>query len=88
MTPDLEKEGQVVSTISKSYPELPKDNPKRPNKQQKGPRKNKGKGKGKYNWHRTYPQGYRIPKLETSAMEIVLNMVRTLMDLTPRSKKG
>ncbi|MBW0506897.1 hypothetical protein O181_046612 [Austropuccinia psidii MF-1] len=88
MIPDLEKEGPVASTISKSYPELPKDNPKGPNKQQKGLRENKGKGKGKSNWHRAYPQGYRIPKLETSAMEIVLNAVRTLMDLTPRSKKG
>ncbi|MBW0475525.1 hypothetical protein O181_015240 [Austropuccinia psidii MF-1] len=63
MTPELEKEGPVVSTSSKPAPEKSKENPKGPQKKQRGPKNNQGKGKSKANWQRTYPQGYRIPKL-------------------------
>ncbi|MBW0525790.1 hypothetical protein O181_065505 [Austropuccinia psidii MF-1] len=64
MTPALEKEGPVASTSSKPAPEVSKDKLKEPQKKQRGPKNHQGKA----NWHRPYPQGYRIPKLEPSAM--------------------
>ncbi|MBW0554976.1 hypothetical protein O181_094691 [Austropuccinia psidii MF-1] len=64
MTPALETEGPVASRSSKPAPEVSKDKHKGPQKKQKGPKNHQGKGKGKENWHRLYPQGYRILKLE------------------------
>ncbi|MBW0585897.1 hypothetical protein O181_125612 [Austropuccinia psidii MF-1] len=61
MTPALETEVPVASTSSKPAPEVSKDKPKRPQKKHRGPKNHQGKGKGKANWHRPYPQGYRIP---------------------------
>ncbi|MBW0534441.1 hypothetical protein O181_074156 [Austropuccinia psidii MF-1] len=87
MTPALETEGQVVSTSSKPAPEVSKDKPKRPQKKQRGIKNHQGKGKGTANWHRPYPQGYRIPKLELSAMDSVFNMARTLMEFTAKEKE-
>ncbi|MBW0579825.1 hypothetical protein O181_119540 [Austropuccinia psidii MF-1] len=46
-----------------------------------------GKGKGKENWHRPYPKGYRIPKLELSAVDSVFNMARTLMEFTAKEQE-
>ncbi|MBW0590860.1 hypothetical protein O181_130575 [Austropuccinia psidii MF-1] len=63
-TPALEAEAPVASTSSKPAPEVSKDKPKGPQKKQRGPKNHQGKGKGKANWHRPYPQGYKIPKLE------------------------
>ncbi|MBW0576381.1 hypothetical protein O181_116096 [Austropuccinia psidii MF-1] len=80
ITPAFEKEVPVPSTSSKTSSEVSKDNPKRPQKKQKVPRNHQGKGKGKANWHRPYPQGYRIPKLEPSAVDSVFNMARTLIE--------
>ncbi|MBW0486234.1 hypothetical protein O181_025949 [Austropuccinia psidii MF-1] len=80
MTPSLEKEGPVVLTSSKPAPEMSKGLQKK----QRGPMKNQGKGKVKANWHRPYPQGYRIPKLEPLAMETVFNMTRPLMEFTAK----
>ncbi|MBW0464146.1 hypothetical protein O181_003861 [Austropuccinia psidii MF-1] len=57
MTQSLETEGPVASTSSKQAPEVSKDKPKGPEKKQKGPKSHQGKGKGKANWHRPYPQG-------------------------------
>ncbi|MBW0572024.1 hypothetical protein O181_111739 [Austropuccinia psidii MF-1] len=45
-------------------PEVSKDKPKGSQKKQRGPKNHQGKGKGKANWHRPFPQGYRIPRLE------------------------
>ncbi|MBW0494321.1 hypothetical protein O181_034036 [Austropuccinia psidii MF-1] len=56
MIPALEKERQGVSTSSRT--------PQGPQRKQKGPRTNKGKGKHKANQNRPYPQEYRIPKSE------------------------
>ncbi|MBW0568411.1 hypothetical protein O181_108126 [Austropuccinia psidii MF-1] len=56
----------------------------RTSEEQKGPKSHQGKGKGKANWHRPYQQGYRITKLEPSAMDIVSNMARTLMEFTAK----
>ncbi|MBW0495056.1 hypothetical protein O181_034771 [Austropuccinia psidii MF-1] len=78
MTPALEKEGPVVSTSSKTAPEISKDKPKGPQKNHKGPNNHQRKA----NWDRPYPKGYRIPKLEPSAMENVFNMARALMEIT------
>ncbi|MBW0550049.1 hypothetical protein O181_089764 [Austropuccinia psidii MF-1] len=87
MIPSLDKEGPVVSISSKPAPEASKDKPKGPQKKQRGPKNHQGKGKGKANWHRPYPQGDRIPKLEPSAVDGVLNMSRTLMEFTAKEKE-
>ncbi|MBW0520686.1 hypothetical protein O181_060401 [Austropuccinia psidii MF-1] len=87
MTPALETEGPVVSTSSKPAPEVSKDKPKGPQKKQKGPKNHQGKGKGKANWHRPNPQGYRFPKLESSAVDSVFNMARTVMEFTAKEKE-
>ncbi|MBW0564808.1 hypothetical protein O181_104523 [Austropuccinia psidii MF-1] len=63
MTPALGKKGPVASTSFKPALEVSKDMPKGPQKKQRGPKNHQSKGKGKGNWHRPYPQGYRIPKL-------------------------
>ncbi|MBW0535733.1 hypothetical protein O181_075448 [Austropuccinia psidii MF-1] len=87
MTPALETEGPVASTSSKPTPDVSKDKPKRPQKKQKGFKNRQGKGKIKANWHRHYPQGYRIPKLNPSAVDSVFNMARTLMTFTDKEQE-
>ncbi|MBW0556414.1 hypothetical protein O181_096129 [Austropuccinia psidii MF-1] len=84
MTPAFEKEGQVESTTSKPAPEVSKDKPKGPQRKKKGPKIHQGKGKGKENWHRPYPQEYRIPEVETSEVDCVFNKARTLMEFTTK----
>ncbi|MBW0563079.1 hypothetical protein O181_102794 [Austropuccinia psidii MF-1] len=86
ITPALE-EGPVASTSSKPAPETSKEKPEGPQKKNKGPKNHQGKRKGKENWHRPYPQGYRIPKLETSATDSVFNMARTLVEFTAKEKE-
>ncbi|MBW0545472.1 hypothetical protein O181_085187 [Austropuccinia psidii MF-1] len=86
MTPALETEVPVASTSSKPAPEVSKDKPKGPQTKQRGPKKHQSKGKGKANWHRPYPQGYRIPKLEPSAVDSVFKMERTLMEFTAKEQ--
>ncbi|MBW0587149.1 hypothetical protein O181_126864 [Austropuccinia psidii MF-1] len=87
MTPALETEAPVASTSFKPAPEKSKDKPKGPQKKQRGPKNHQGKGKGKANWHRPYPQGYWIPKLEPSAVDSVFNMARTLMEFTAKEQE-
>ncbi|MBW0568315.1 hypothetical protein O181_108030 [Austropuccinia psidii MF-1] len=86
MTPALE-EVPLASTSSKPAPEASKGKPKEPQKKKKGPKNHQHKGKGKANWHRNYPQGYRIPKLEPSSMNSVFNMARTLMEFTAKEQE-
>ncbi|MBW0567931.1 hypothetical protein O181_107646 [Austropuccinia psidii MF-1] len=86
MTPALE-EDPVASTSSKPAPEASKEKPKGRQKKKKSPKKHQGKGKGKENGHRPYPQGYRIPKLEPSAMDRIFNMARTLMEFTAKEQE-
>ncbi|MBW0582978.1 hypothetical protein O181_122693 [Austropuccinia psidii MF-1] len=86
MTPAL-GEGPVASTSSRPAPEASKEKPKGPQKKKKGPKNHKEKGKGKANWHRPDPQGYRIPKLEPSAMESVFNMARNVMEFTAKEQE-
>ncbi|MBW0564750.1 hypothetical protein O181_104465 [Austropuccinia psidii MF-1] len=83
MTPALETGGPVASTSSRSVQKKPKE----PQKKQQGPKNHQGKGKGKANSHRPYPQGYRIPKLEPSAVDSVFNMARTLMEFTAKEQE-
>ncbi|MBW0567341.1 hypothetical protein O181_107056 [Austropuccinia psidii MF-1] len=80
MTPALEKEGPVVSKESKAAIEHPKG----PQKEQRGSRNNQGND----NWHRPYPQGYRIPKLEPSAMDSVFNMARALIEFASKEQES
>ncbi|MBW0581514.1 hypothetical protein O181_121229 [Austropuccinia psidii MF-1] len=87
ITPALKKEGPVASTSSKPAPEVSKYKPKGPQTKQRGPKNHQGKGKGKANWHRPYPQGYMIPKLEPLAVDSVLNMARTLMEFTAKEQE-
>ncbi|MBW0548674.1 hypothetical protein O181_088389 [Austropuccinia psidii MF-1] len=87
MTPSWEKEGPVASTSSKPPPEVSKDKPKGPQNKQKNPKSHQAKVKGKANWHRPYPQGYRIPKLEPSAMGSIFNIARTLMKFTSKEQE-
>ncbi|MBW0592604.1 hypothetical protein O181_132319 [Austropuccinia psidii MF-1] len=81
MTPALETEAPVASTSSKPAPEVSKEKPKRPQKKKTGPKNHQA------NWHRPYPQGYRIPKLEPSAMDSVFNMAKTLMEFTAKEQE-
>ncbi|MBW0560772.1 hypothetical protein O181_100487 [Austropuccinia psidii MF-1] len=87
MNQALEKEGPLASTSSKPAPEISKDKPKGPWKKQKGPKSHHGKAKGKANWHRPYPKGYMIPKLEPSGVDNVFNMARTLMEFTVKEQE-
>ncbi|MBW0569552.1 hypothetical protein O181_109267 [Austropuccinia psidii MF-1] len=84
MTPTLEKKGPVASTSSKPAPEVSKRKPKRPCKKQRGPKNHQGKGKGKENWHRPYPQGYwslQLWKVSSIWPELSWNS-------QPKSRKG
>ncbi|MBW0514395.1 hypothetical protein O181_054110 [Austropuccinia psidii MF-1] len=87
MTPALE-EGPVASTSYKEAPEEFKEKTKGPQKKKKGPKNQQGKGKGKENWHRPYPQGYRIPKFKPLAMDSVFNMARALMEFTAKEQES
>ncbi|MBW0589309.1 hypothetical protein O181_129024 [Austropuccinia psidii MF-1] len=87
MTPALDTEAPVASTSSKPAPEVSNDKPKRPQKKQRSPKNHQSKGKDKANWHRPYPQGYRIPKLKPSAVDSVFNMARTLMEFTAKEQE-
>ncbi|MBW0531977.1 hypothetical protein O181_071692 [Austropuccinia psidii MF-1] len=87
MTPALKTEGPVASTSSKPATEVSKDKPKGPQKKKEGPNNHQRKGKGKANWHRPYPQQYRILKLKPSAVDSVFNMARTLMELTAKENE-
>ncbi|MBW0548019.1 hypothetical protein O181_087734 [Austropuccinia psidii MF-1] len=65
----------------------PRTSPKDLRRSKKGSKNHQGKGKGKANWQRPYPQGYRIPELEPSAVESVFNMARTLMEFTAKEQE-
>ncbi|MBW0534433.1 hypothetical protein O181_074148 [Austropuccinia psidii MF-1] len=82
MTPALE-EGPVASTSARRIQREAKG----PHKKKKGLTNHQEKGKGKENWHRPYPQGYSIPKLEPSAMDSVFNMARTFMEFTAKEQE-
>ncbi|MBW0584264.1 hypothetical protein O181_123979 [Austropuccinia psidii MF-1] len=83
MTPALETEAPVASNSSKPAPEVSNGKPQGPQKEKRGPKNHQGKA----NWHRPYPQGYRIPKLKPSTVESGFNMARTLMEFTAKEQE-
>ncbi|MBW0593121.1 hypothetical protein O181_132836 [Austropuccinia psidii MF-1] len=74
MTPALEKEGPVGSissrTVQRKAQRTLEETERSQEKSWQGKRQ------------RPYPQGYKITKLEHSAMKSMFNMVRTLMKFT------
>ncbi|MBW0512822.1 hypothetical protein O181_052537 [Austropuccinia psidii MF-1] len=87
MRTSLEKEGPVASSSSKQAPEMSKDKPKGPQKNQRGHMSHQEKGKGKANGDRPYPQGYWIPKSEPSSVDSVFNMARTLVEFKAKEQE-
>ncbi|MBW0593322.1 hypothetical protein O181_133037 [Austropuccinia psidii MF-1] len=57
-----------------------------PSKPKKAPKTNQ-KGKAKPKWNKPYPQNYRIPKKEKTAMDNVFNMARTLMEFKNKEEE-
>ncbi|MBW0503059.1 hypothetical protein O181_042774 [Austropuccinia psidii MF-1] len=57
-----------------------------PNKDKKTPKSNQ-KGKAKCKWNKPSPQNHRITKKEKTAMEIVFNMARTLMEFKNKEEE-
>ncbi|MBW0591328.1 hypothetical protein O181_131043 [Austropuccinia psidii MF-1] len=47
----------------------------------------KGKQKAKPKWNKPYPQNYRIPKKEKTAMDSVFNMARTLIEFKNKEEE-
>ncbi|MBW0586226.1 hypothetical protein O181_125941, partial [Austropuccinia psidii MF-1] len=83
MTPALETESPVASTSSKSV----QGQAQRTSEEAEISKNHQSKGKGKANWQRPDPQGYRIPKLQPSAMDSIFNMARTLMEFTGKEQE-
>ncbi|MBW0554450.1 hypothetical protein O181_094165 [Austropuccinia psidii MF-1] len=74
--------GSSQASTSKSPPQhVPKKPKQAPNTNQKGKKKAKPK------WNKPYPQNYRIPKKEKTAMENVFNMARTLMEFKNKEEE-
>ncbi|MBW0504042.1 hypothetical protein O181_043757 [Austropuccinia psidii MF-1] len=67
------------------YQQVPNKDKQAPNKNQKGKQKEKGKAKSK--WNKPYPQNYRIPKREKTAMDNVFNMARALMEFKNKEEE-
>ncbi|MBW0558134.1 hypothetical protein O181_097849 [Austropuccinia psidii MF-1] len=86
-----EKENSPVeapqASTSKNTPQQVPNKPKKtPKTNQKG--KQKAKGKAKPKWNKSYPQNYRIPKKEKTAMDNVFNMERTVIKFKNKEEKG
>ncbi|MBW0511481.1 hypothetical protein O181_051196 [Austropuccinia psidii MF-1] len=62
---------------------LPQQVPKKPKKTPKTDQK----GKAKPKWNKPYPQNYRTPKKEKTAMDNVFNMARTLMEFKNKEEE-
>ncbi|MBW0592189.1 hypothetical protein O181_131904 [Austropuccinia psidii MF-1] len=74
------------ASTSKNPPQPVPNKPKQaPKTNQKG--KQKAKGKAKPKWNKPYPQNYRIPKKEKTAMDNVFNMARTLMEFKNKEEE-
>ncbi|MBW0564670.1 hypothetical protein O181_104385 [Austropuccinia psidii MF-1] len=59
-----------------------------PNKDKQAPKSNqKGNKKSKSKWNKPYPQNYRIPMREKTAMDNVLNMARSFMELKNKEEE-
>ncbi|MBW0551109.1 hypothetical protein O181_090824 [Austropuccinia psidii MF-1] len=74
------------SSKSKTLPQqVANKDEQTPKSNQKG--KQKAKVKAKPKWNKPYPQNYRIPKKEKTAMDNVFNMERTLMEFKNKEEE-
>ncbi|MBW0581725.1 hypothetical protein O181_121440 [Austropuccinia psidii MF-1] len=78
-------EAPQASTSNASPQQVPKKDKQTPKANQKG--KQKAKGKAKSRWNKCYPQNYRIPKKEKTAMDNLFNMARTLMEFKNKEEQ-
>ncbi|MBW0538196.1 hypothetical protein O181_077911 [Austropuccinia psidii MF-1] len=93
-----EKKKELAQKKEKSPVEAPQASTSRdlpqqvPNKGKKALKRNqkgkqKAEGKSKSKWNNPYPQIYRTPKKEKTAMENVFNMARTLMEFKKQEEE-
>ncbi|MBW0533266.1 hypothetical protein O181_072981 [Austropuccinia psidii MF-1] len=78
-------EAPQVSTSKNTPQQVPNKDKQTPKRNQKG--KKKAKVKAKPKWNKPYPQNYRIPKKEKTAMDNVFNIARTLMELKNKEEE-
>ncbi|MBW0530201.1 hypothetical protein O181_069916 [Austropuccinia psidii MF-1] len=78
-------EAAQASTRNNWPQQVPKKDKPTPKRNQKG--KQKARGKEKSKWNKTYPQNYRIPKKEKTAMANVFNIARTLMEFKNKEEQ-
>ncbi|MBW0533127.1 hypothetical protein O181_072842 [Austropuccinia psidii MF-1] len=78
-------EAPQASTRKNPLQQVPNKPKKTPKTNQKG--KQKAKGKAKPMWNKPYPQNYRIPKKEKTAMDNVFNMARALMEFKNKEEE-
>ncbi|MBW0497377.1 hypothetical protein O181_037092 [Austropuccinia psidii MF-1] len=79
------EQSQVEAPQASKSKLTPQQVPKKP---KKTPKTNqKGKQKAKPKWNKPYPQNYRIPKKEKTAMDNVLNMARSLMEFKKKEEE-
>ncbi|MBW0501781.1 hypothetical protein O181_041496 [Austropuccinia psidii MF-1] len=87
-----EKHDAFNSRMEEKQPPPPKQVPRtapvarRSNSNMKRHPKAQKKGKGKAPATKAYSQGYRIPKLQQDAMENVLHIARTMMELQKKEE--
>ncbi|MBW0591327.1 hypothetical protein O181_131042 [Austropuccinia psidii MF-1] len=79
-------EAPQASTRKKPPQKVPRKPKQAPKTNQKG--KQKAKGKENPKWNKPYPQNYRIPKKEKTAMDNVFNMARTLMEFKNKEEES
>ncbi|MBW0589234.1 hypothetical protein O181_128949 [Austropuccinia psidii MF-1] len=74
------------ASTNKNPPQKVPSKPKQaPKTNEKG--KQKAKGKAKPKWNKPYPQNYRIPKKEKTAMDNVFNMEGTSMEFKNKEQE-
>ncbi|MBW0593798.1 hypothetical protein O181_133513 [Austropuccinia psidii MF-1] len=81
-TPVEAPQASTRKNMPQPVPNKPKQTPKTNNK---GKQKEKEKAKPK--WNKPYPQNYRIPKKEKTAMDNVFNMAPTLMEFKNKAEE-
>ncbi|MBW0565331.1 hypothetical protein O181_105046 [Austropuccinia psidii MF-1] len=78
-------EAPQASTGKNPPQKVPNKEKQTPNSNQEG--KQEAKGKAKSKWNNPYPQNFRIPKKEKTAMDNVFNMARTLMEFKNKEEE-
>ncbi|MBW0527793.1 hypothetical protein O181_067508 [Austropuccinia psidii MF-1] len=80
-------QGKANSPVEAPQASTRKNVPQQVPKQGKKIPKSNQKGKEKPKWNKPYPQNYRIPKKEKTAINNVFNMARTLMEFKNKEKQ-